>query len=73
MKGSEFLRKLKGLGRDRKVNVVYLAHKGKGSHGTVYFGRAFTRLKDMKKELGTGLLHGMCEDLGINTRDLEGR
>lgn len=70
MKGSEFLRKVKALADRNKVAMTYIAAKGKGSHGTVHYGPAFTRLKDPKKEIGTGLLHKMCRDLGIDPRDL---
>lgn len=68
--GSEFLRKLHRLARRRGVRFQYEAGLGKGSHGRVWLGTASTTLKDPKKELGTGLLHAMCRDLKIDTRDL---
>ena len=40
---------------------------------TRHYGAAFTTLKDRKKELGRGLLHEMCGQLGISEKDLEGR
>ncbi|MGA2435468.1 MAG: hypothetical protein ABSG25_09295 [Bryobacteraceae bacterium] len=43
---------------------------GKGSHGTVQYDSALTTVKDRKKEIGTGLLHKMCKDLGIDPREL---
>jgi len=70
MKGSEFLRKLHRLAQRRGVRFQYEAGLGKGSHGRVWLGTAFTTLKDPKKELGTGLLRAMCRDLKIDTRDL---
>ncbi len=70
MRGSEFLRKLRVLARRDGVPLRFAPAKGKGSHGTVYFGAAFTTLKDQKKELGTGLLRAMCKDLGIRPQDL---
>ena len=70
MNGHEFLRKLKRLARDRKVEVVYEPAHGKGSHGTVFFGTASTTLKDPKKEIGPGLLSSMYRDLGIRRTDL---
>jgi len=36
----------------------------------IYFGTASTIVKDRKKELGAGLLHQMCKDLGIRPEDL---
>ena len=70
MNGHEFLRKLKGLAKDRKIQVIYEPAHGKGSHGTVFFGDASTTLKDLKKEIGPGLLGSMCRDLGIKRTDL---
>ena len=70
MNGHEFLRKLKRLAKDRKIQVVHEPAHGKGSHGTVFFGTAHTTLKDPKKEIGPGLLSSMCRDLGIRRTDL---
>jgi len=70
MTGNEFLRKLRALGRKRGVLVVLDAARGKGSHQTVYFGTAFTVLRNPKDELRTGTLHGMCSQLGIKVGDL---
>jgi mRNA interferase HicA len=70
VKGSEFLRKAQSLARRNHVWFAFVPAKGKGSHGRVYFGTAFTTLKDRKKEIGSGLLQGMCKDLGIDPRDL---
>jgi hypothetical protein len=44
--------------------------KGAGSHSTVYLGERFTVVKDLKKELGPGLLADMCKQLGIRKEDL---
>jgi mRNA interferase HicA len=70
MKAGEFLRKLKAPADPNNVIFAFVAARGKGSHGTVYYGSAFTRLKDLKKELGPGLMRSMCRDLGIDPRDL---
>lgn len=72
MKGSEFLRKLQRLARHRGIRFRYEPRLGKGSHGRVWLGAAFTTLKDPKKELGPGLLLAMCRDLTIEPRDLSG-
>jgi predicted RNA binding protein YcfA (HicA-like mRNA interferase family) len=48
----------------------FVAARGKGSHGRVYLGSAFTTVKNPKKEIGPGLLLRMCRDLGINPREL---
>jgi mRNA interferase HicA len=70
VRGSEFLRKLRVLAQRNGVPLRFVPAKGKGSHGTVYFGSASTVLKDRKKELGIGLLRAMCKDLGIKSHDL---
>lgn len=56
--GNEFIRKLRVLGKQRGVTVSLIASRGKGSHQTLYFGSAFTVLRNPKDELKTGTLHG---------------
>ena len=68
--GREFLRKLNRLAKARKVAVAYDPGHGKGSHGRVSLGSVFTALKDLKQEIGVGLLRKMCRDLGIKPTDL---
>lgn len=70
MTGNEFIRKVKVLGKARGVAVVLNASRGKGSHQTLYFGTAFTVVRNLKDELKTGTLHAMCTQLGIKVRDL---
>ncbi len=70
VKGHEFLRKLKTLAQNRSVTLAYDPGHGKGSHGRVYLGTAFTALKDPKQEIGASLLHKMYRDLGIRETDL---
>jgi mRNA interferase HicA len=70
VRGSEFLRELRVLARRKGVEVNFVPARGKGSHGTVYFGAGRTILKDQNKELGPGLLRAMCKDLGIDPREL---
>jgi predicted RNA binding protein YcfA (HicA-like mRNA interferase family) len=41
-----------------------------GSHGTLYVGDRFTVVKDLKKELGPGLLADMGKQLDIRKEDL---
>jgi hypothetical protein len=50
--------------------MLYDPGHGKGSHGRVSLGSAFTALKDPKQEIGAGLFHQMCRDLGIKAGDL---
>jgi hypothetical protein len=66
VKGAEFERRL----RRKKVVCAFVADKGKGSHGRLYFAREFTTLKDRKKEVGRDLFVKMCRDLKINPHEL---
>ncbi len=71
MRGAEFIRKVQKAGHQRGLPVRFVASRGKGSHGTLYLGAAFTTVKDRKKEIGPGLLKVMLKDLGLIARDLE--
>lgn len=71
MNGHEFERKVRKLGRARRVAVSFDAGRGKGSHGRLYYGERFTTLKDRKKEIGPGLLSAMVDQLGLRKDDLE--
>lgn len=69
MKGHEFERRVRRLGRLTCTQVSFVSH-GKGSHGRLYYGERFTTLKDRNKEIGKGLLRAMCQQLGIKLEDL---
>ena len=71
MRGAEFLRKVKQLGTRRGIAVRFEAKRGKGSHGTLYFGNSRTVLQDVKKELPLGTLHAMLRQLGLSLKDFE--
>jgi hypothetical protein len=73
VKGAEFERRIQRLAKSRRVVCVFVADRGKGSHGRLYFGDEFTTLKDRKKEIGRDLLAKMCRDLKLDPRDLEER
>ena len=68
--GNELLRRLQRLGRERGVAVRFDQERGKGSHGTLYFGDRRTTLKDRRAEIRPGLLHAMLRQLGLSERDL---
>jgi predicted RNA binding protein YcfA (HicA-like mRNA interferase family) len=70
VKGAEFVRRIQRLGRQRGVAVGVKAERGKGSHGTLYYGDRFTVVKDRKKELSPGLLSAMLAQLGLSRDDL---
>ena len=54
----------------RGVTVALNASRGKGSHQTLYFGSAFTIVRNPKDELKTGTFRAMCSQLGIKPNDL---
>ena len=70
VKASEFLRKVKAVARRNKLAYRWVPERGSGSHGTLYVGGRFTVVKDLKKELGPGLLSDMLKQLGIGKEDL---
>ena len=71
MVGREFLKRLRRLGKAKGVIVRYDGKPGKGSHGRVYYGTTFTTIKDLKKEIGSGLLSKMLSDLQLAKDDLK--
>jgi mRNA interferase HicA len=70
MRAGEFIRRIQMLGTARGISVRFDATRGKGSHGTLYYGDRFTVVKDRRKECGPGLLAKMLADLGLSRRDL---
>jgi mRNA interferase HicA len=70
VKGSEFLRKVRAIARRNRLAYHWVPERGSGSHGTLYVGDKFTVVKDLKKELGPGLLSDMVRQLGLRKEDL---
>lgn len=70
VKGSEFLRKVQALGKANGREVTYVPQRGKGSHGTLYYGDQSTVVRNPKDELKTGTFNAMLNQLGIDKRDL---
>lgn len=70
MTGNEFIRKVRALGKSRNIKVALDASRGKGSHQTLYYGAAFTIVRNPKDELKTGTFHAMCRQLDIKASDL---
>ena len=71
MNGNELLKKLKKLGKQNTIAFRFETKRGKGSHGTLYYGLHKTILKDRKKEIGPGLLSKIFTDLGLDKNDIE--
>ena len=70
VRGSEFLRRLKKVAKKNELAYKWNPVRGVGSHGTVYVGGRFAIVKDLKQDLGPGLLSDMCKQLGIRKDDL---
>jgi predicted RNA binding protein YcfA (HicA-like mRNA interferase family) len=70
VRGSELVRKLRGLAKQRGVEFSYEPRHGKGSHGQLLFGDRLTTVKDLSKEIGPGLLNAMLRQLGLTKNDL---
>ena len=69
MTGNEFIRRVKKVGRERGVAVQFVARRGKGSHGTLFYGSRFTIVRTPKDELKTGTFHAMLTQLGLSNED----
>jgi mRNA interferase HicA len=70
MDGTELVKKLRQLARRRRCAFSYEPRHGKGSHGQLLFGDRLTTVKDLKKEIGPGILHDMLKQLGLKKDDL---
>lgn len=70
VKGTELLRKLRRLAKQRGVEFSYDPRHGKGRHGQLLFGDRLTTVKDPSKEIGPGLLSAMLRQLGLTRDDL---
>ena len=70
LKGSAFLQKIEDLGKRTGTKVTFSPQRGKGSHGTLFFGDKRTIVRNPKDELKKGTLHGMLKQLGITLKDL---
>jgi mRNA interferase HicA len=70
MTGAEFIRKIKVLAKDRGVYCEFVSERGKGSHGTIYYGNRKTNVPNLKNELKTKTFHTMLKHLGIQHKDL---
>ena len=54
------------------IPVRFDRTRGKGSHGTVYYGDRRAVVKDRKIPLESGTLHHKCKQLGIDPSICEG-
>ena len=66
MNGTQFIKRVRKWARPRRIQVRFVAEKGRGSHGTLYVGDLKTTVKDRRKEIGKGLYNKMLADIGID-------
>ena len=71
MNGNELLKKLNRIAKERKINLELVKSHGKGSHGTLRLGDKKTTMKDLKKEIGSGLLKAMLMRIGLEIKDIK--
>lgn len=70
MNGNELLKKIKKLAKQKNKALELVKAHGKGSHSTLKFDGKKTTIKDLKKEIGPGLLSKMLNQLGINKDEI---
>ncbi|MGH7086438.1 MAG: hypothetical protein ACREFN_15765 [Acetobacteraceae bacterium] len=70
MKGSELVPKVRAYARKHGLRFEYEPRRRKGSHGPLLLGNRSTTIKDLRKEIGPGLLGDMLGQLGITGNDL---
>lgn len=63
MNGTEFIKRAKKLAKEQGIECRFEKKRGKGSHGTLYYGDKKTTVKH--SEIGKGLLSAMLKQLGI--------
>lgn len=71
VRGNEFVRRIQALGKQRGVQVRWAAHRGKGSHGLLYYGANMTTVRDLKDEIDKRAYHKMLKQLGLSEKDFE--
>ena len=69
--GRQFIANIRQIGRITGTPVTWLPWRGKGSHGTLYFGDSGTLVQDLKKDLRTGIFHKMCRDLDLDPKTVQ--
>ncbi len=69
MNSTEFIRRVRKAGRRNGVSVTFSSSRGKGSHGELFYGKRHTTVPK-KNDIGTGLLHAMLRDLGLERGDI---
>ena len=65
------MRRIHDLGKARGIEVRWVAHRGKGSHGLLYYGSHLTTVRNLKDEIDKRAYHKMLKQLGLSQKDIE--
>jgi len=65
------VRRIQALAKERGVEVRWIAHRGKGSHGLLYYGSNLTIVRNLKDEVDKRAYHKMLKQLCLSERDFE--
>ena len=71
VRGNEFVRRIQALGKEHGVEVRWTAHRGKGSHGLLYYGLNMTTVRNLKDEVDKRAYHKMLRQLCLSEKDFE--
>ena len=71
VRGNEFVRRIQALGKERGVEVHWAAHRGKGSHGLLYYGSNMATVRSLKDEVDKRAYHKMLKQLCLSEKDFE--
>jgi mRNA interferase HicA len=71
VRGSEFVRRVQALAKEREVEAHWIAHRGKGSHGLLYYGLNMTTVRNLKDEVDKRAYHKMLKQLCLSEKDFE--
>ena len=71
VRGGEFVRRIQVLGKQRSVDVRWVAHRGKGSHGLLYYGSNTTTVRNLKDEIDKRAYLKMLRQLGLSEIDFD--
>ena len=63
------MRRIQVLGRERGVEVHWIARRGKGSHGLLYYGSNMTTVRNLKDEIDKRAYYRMLKQLCLNEKD----
>jgi mRNA interferase HicA len=71
VKGNELIRRIKKLAKEKSILCEYRRERGKGSHGTLYYGDKRTIIRNPKDELKTGTFNAILKQLDIDESELK--